>query len=64
MGKIRICDVCYGSDKKLEKATYVIKTGQSYQLLKIDVCNQHKNFFKDIEYEDAVKKVNILFQVV
>jgi len=48
--KITICDVCYKNDKKMEKSTYRIgwKNG-----LRIDVCDNHKDFCKGKKQSDV-----------
>ena len=49
MAKINICDVCFKDDKKLIKGTY--RVGFKHGL-KLDVCNEHKDFCKGKTQEE------------
>jgi hypothetical protein len=62
--KMKVCDVCYYGKKTITQALYRISyKGGNCKRIAIDVCEEHKAFFKVTKcYDEAEKKVNLLFE--
>jgi hypothetical protein len=66
--KLNVCDVCYYEtnvmkDKKVIQSKYRISFKNNMgKRLALDVCEEHRNFFKVCKtFDEAEKKVNKLY---
>jgi hypothetical protein len=65
---IKCCDVCYreagkSGEEKLIKANWKISYKHQATILKLDVCANHRDFFKTCKsYDEALVKVNKLYE--
>ena len=58
--KMTICDVCHYQEKKTTVATHVISHESNMQKLRLDVCQEHKDYFKGSNFDQNVEKVRAL----
>ena len=61
--KIKVCDVCYWSEPKhLRQSGWKVthKSPNGMSSVSIDVCSEHKDFFKGHTYAENLERVEQL----
>ena len=52
------CDICFKTKKIYRESTHKIWYKGNCETLRLDVCREHRNFFKDSKtYENAREKL-------
>jgi hypothetical protein len=52
MVNVKVCDICHYVDDKLVKADYVVKRKNGGSAEKADVCEAHKEHFKNMTLDE------------